>query len=183
MRTEQSLAASRYALALLESAAELEKGVDERVLKELSAINKAIEGSDEFEIVLAHPGISSNEKKEMLIKVFAKSAHELTIQLLNLLADKRRLELLEAIEVEYHRLLNERKNIVHAQLTSAEPLKDATLASIKAKLAERLDKHLELEVKIDNSILGGLVLKIGDQVIDGSLKTKLESLEKSLLAV
>ena len=99
------------------------------------------------------------------------------------MADKRRLELLPFIESSYRSLLNAKKNILAATLSCSEPLADSSVANIKAQLTEHLGKKLELEVKVDPSLIGGVVLKIGDQVIDGSLKGKLKSIEKALISV
>jgi F-type H+-transporting ATPase subunit delta len=62
-------------------------------------------------------------------------------------------------------------------------LSDSAIADIKARLTEHLGKKLELEVKVDSSLIGGVVLRLGDQVIDGSLKGKLQSIERALLSV
>ena len=68
-------------------------------------------------------------------------------------------------------------------MTSADPLHDSAVAEIKTRLIKKLGKQVELEVKIDRSLIGGMILRVGDQVIDGSLKGKLEALERSLLSV
>ncbi|MBA3992408.1 MAG: ATP synthase F1 subunit delta, partial [Cyanobacteria bacterium DS2.3.42] len=72
---------------------------------------------------------------------------------------------------------------VSASLVSSEKLSDEAVANIKARLTEHLGKRLELEVKVDPSLIGGVVLRLGDQVIDGSLKGQLKAIEKALMAV
>ena len=104
-------------------------------------------------------------------------------RLINLLADKRRLDILPFIESNYQLLLNERKNVVSADLVCSEQLADDSIANIKAQLTEHLGKKLDLNVSVDPSLIGGVVLKLGDQVIDGSLRGRLNQIEKTLLAV
>lgn len=157
--------------------------VAENILNDLKLINAVIAETPDFTIVLNHPSVKGEDKKQLLVGLFEGKVEELTVRLLGLLADKRRLDLLSHIEHEYLALLMARKSIVSASLTSAEPLADAAVSSIKAKLIEELGKQLELNVKVDQSLIGGLILRVGDQVLDGSLKGKLQVLERSLLTV
>ena len=88
-----------------------------------------------------------------------------------------------AIESRLKALLNLKQNIVTARLTSAAALSDADVNQIKKKLAEGLGKKLELDVKVDESLIGGAVLRLGDQVIDGSVKGRLQALERVFASV
>jgi F-type H+-transporting ATPase subunit delta len=181
MNTELQGIAAQYSEAVLDLA---EKANDaDKVLAEIKLVNEVIGSDRDMTVVLNHPSISSEEKKKFLSSLFSGKMSELTGTLLNLLADKRRLDILPFIESSYRGLLNKRKNILTASLSCAEPLGDAAIANIKAQLTEHLGKKLELEVKVDSSLIGGVVLKIGDQVIDGSLKGKLKTIEKALLSV
>jgi len=183
MSTELGSIAAQWAEALIELAAGSPGATDEKVLADLEAINKAVASTPDFSVILDHPSIAGTEKKQLLIKAFEKSVEDLTLRLLQLLADRRRLKLLPYIETTYRQLLNERKNITTASVTSADPLSDKAVAEIKTKLIKQLGKQVELAVKVDRSLIGGIVLRVGDQVIDGSLKGKLEALERSLLSV
>ncbi|HEY9732803.1 MAG TPA: ATP synthase F1 subunit delta [Drouetiella sp.] len=184
MKTELATVASQYADAVLELA--IKDGGDalaDKVLSELVAINKVTTDVPDLDLILGHPGIQSEKKRELLTSLFAKSINDLTMRLLELLLDKRRLNLLPEIERQFRQSLNNRKNIVGASLVCADKLSDSAIADIKARLTEHLGKKLELEVKVDNSLIGGVVLRLGDQVIDGSLKGKLQSIERALLSV
>jgi len=183
MKTEFSNVARQYAQALLEFATAAGGGNDETVLTDLEAINKVVAGVPEFDVVLGHPNVPGAEKKKILVELFSGKISDLTQRLLELLADKRRITLLRYIEGEYKTLLNERRNLVDARLTSAESLDDKAVAGIKSTLTTQLGKEIKLDVKVDPSLLGGAVLRIGDQVIDGSLRGKLQALEKTLLSV
>jgi F-type H+-transporting ATPase subunit delta len=173
MNTELQGIAAQYSEAVLDLAEKANEA--DKVLAEIKLVNEVIGSDRDMTVVLNHPSISSEEKKKFLSSLFSGKLSELTGTLLNLLADKRRLDILPFIESSYRGLLNKRKNILTASLSCAEPL--------GAQLTEHLGKKLELEVKVDSSLIGGVVLKIGDQVIDGSLKGKLKTIEKALLSV
>jgi F-type H+-transporting ATPase subunit delta len=133
---------------------------------------------------LRHPSVNPAEKKKLVISIFGGGkVHDVTLRLLELLTDRRRLELLPYIEREYERLWNEKQNIVTGTLTYAERPDDKTLRDIKEKLQKQLGKTIELKEREDKSLIGGYVLQLGDQVIDGSLKGRLQQIEKALLSV
>lgn len=183
MKSADRNVAERYAKAVLQLAQSAGGDLDEKVLADISAVNKVIGETSDLSTVLAHPGITGVEKKKMIVEMFKKHVQESTLRLLELLIDKRRFELLPLIESEYRNLLFASKNIVTATLTSAEQLDDATVAGIKKKIGDKLGKKLELDVQVDKALMGGAVLRVGDQVIDGSLLGKLQSLEKVLVSV
>ena len=188
MKGELAAIAAQYAEAALELAetadgGSISGGVADTVAKDLIGINAVLSNAPDLGLVLNHPALSPKEKSDLLLKTFEGRVHDLTFRLLNLLNDRRRLELLPELEDEYLKLLRERKNIVSARLVCAEALSDSEVADIKARLTEHLGKKLELTVEVDESLLGGAVLRLGDQVIDGSLRGKLQSIGKSLLAV
>jgi F-type H+-transporting ATPase subunit delta len=184
VKTELEGVASKYAEAILELAAgNSTAGLDEMVGKDLESISQTMQKSPDLRMLLGHPSIPSEEKRAFLVTLFAKKVNDLTLRLLELLNDKRRLDLLPQIASKYHAFLNERKHIVTAKLVCSDPLGDKSLADIKARLGEHLGKKLDLDVSVDPSLLGGFLLKLGDQVIDGSIKAKLRAIEKTLLSV
>lgn len=181
MNTELQGIASSYAEAVLDLSTQ--NAQEENVLNELKLINTVFASDKDMSVIINHPAIRANQKKEILRTVFSGKVSPLTDNLINLLADKRRLDLLPFIETGFRELLNKRKNIVSATLTCSEPMADSNVANIKAQLTEHLGKRLELDVKVDSSLIGGVVLRLGDQVIDGSLNGRLKALEKALMAV
>ncbi len=183
MKTESSTVAAHYAEAILQLALQGSGQIADTVLKDLTTVADAFKSSPELNLLLEHPSIPTEEKRKILIELFSGRIQDLTLRLLELLLDKRRITLVPAVEREFHQLLNARKNIVSASLICADKLSDSALADIKARLAEHVGSHLELDVKVDPKLIGGVVLKLGDQVIDGSLKGKLASLERMLLSV
>lgn len=181
MNTELQGIASAYAEAVIQLAAQSQQ--EDLVATDLKLINDVFKSDRDMTVVINHPAIQAAQKKEMLNKVFSGKISVLSDNLLNLLADKRRLDLLPFIESGYRTLLNKRKNVVSASLVCSEPLADGNVANIKAQLTEHLGKRLELDVKVDPSLIGGVVLRLGDQVIDGSLSGRLRAIEAALLAV
>lgn len=173
--------AIQYAEAVLDLAAQSQ--LSDAIYEDLKLVTRVINGHPELSLILKHPSIPAEEKRKVVVKLFGGNVQELTIRLLELLLDKRRFYLIDSIQTEYHELLNRRKNIVSASLYCAERLSDSAVADIKARLTEHLGKKLELDVKVDPSLIGGVVLKLGDQVIDGSLKGKLRSMERVLMSV
>lgn len=187
MKGELEAVAAQYAEAALELA-EKEDGKDkfvasDRVLADLIGINEVIAKNPDFATVLNHPAVEAPKKLELLLKTFEGKLSDITMRLLRLVSERGRIEILKSLEEKYAQLLRDRKNIIGAKLTSSKELSPSEIADIKARLTEHLGKKLELEVIIDKSLLGGVILRLGDQVIDGSLKGKLAVVEKELLAV
>lgn len=183
MNTELQGVSSRYAEAVIELAEQQGQEAADLVLAELHAINQVMGSDRDTTVIINHPSIPPEQKKAFLNSLFGGKLSDVSDRLINLLADKRRLDILPFIESNYQRLLNERKNVVSADLVCSEQLPDDSIANIKAQLTEHLGKKLDLNVSVDPSLIGGVVLKLGDQVIDGSLRGRLNQIEKTLLAV
>lgn len=184
MKTEQSVIAAPYAEALLKLAHQ--EGGDklgDAVLTDLTLMNAVMSSSPDFEKILDHPSIPLEEKRKAIVATFKPKVSELSLRLVELLLDKRRMGLLRSIENQYQELMNSYKNIAKADLICAEPLTDKAIADIKARLTEHVGKKLDMTVKVDPSLIGGVVLRMGDQVMDGSLRGKLRNLERTLLSV
>jgi F-type H+-transporting ATPase subunit delta len=183
MSAANSTIGEAYAQALIELAETQGQQVEQSIYNDLQTVNQSIKQVPEFGVILRHPSVSAAEKKQLLIQLFQGKIQELTLRLIEMLCDKRRLEILPAVEHSYRKLLNERLNIVPATITSAQPLSDEQVNNLKSKLAAKLGKQLEITVNVDQSLIGGVILRVGDEVIDGSIKGKLRILEKSLLSV
>ncbi|MBI4534433.1 MAG: ATP synthase F1 subunit delta [Candidatus Melainabacteria bacterium] len=183
MQSELASVAAQYAQAMLDLAQDSGGQVDETVLIELEVVNKVIALTPELGLVLEHPAVTGLEKKHLLIDAFKGKIGDLTLRLLEFLADRRKLNLLKYIEARYRELLNVAKGKVVATLVSADTLSKEAVASIEEKLARQLGKKVECEIQVDRSLIGGVVLQVGDQVFDGSLRGKLRALEKQLLSV
>ena len=186
MKGELAAVASQYAEAILELAEQADKGSSakaEKIQADLKGVIEVFDATPDLGLVLNHPAVPPEKKMSLLLTTFEKKVDDLTIRLLRLLADRRRLEILHEVAERYSALLRQRKGIVSARLSCSRELNKTEIADIKARLTEHLGKALELQVEVDKSLLGGVVLRLGDQVIDGSLKGKLNAIEKDLMAV
>jgi F-type H+-transporting ATPase subunit delta len=181
MKPELSRAGHQYAMALFEIASE--QKTSDKILVDLQSVNATIESIGDFGIILNHPAIPVQEKKKLLVNQFGKHIQELTMRLIEMLVDRRRMELVPYIVDQYRMCLEQSKGIVHATLTSAHKISNKELASIKKVLTKKLGKEPELEVKVDPTLIAGMQLAVGDQILDGSVKTQLANIERSLLSV
>ena len=98
---------------------------------------------------------------------------------LNLLLDKNRIGAMEAITAYYSRLTDEASGIARAEIITATPLKEEALGKIERSLEGLTSKKIKPEVREDKDLVGGIVVKIGDLVLDGSVKAQLEGLKES----
>ncbi len=181
MKSDLSGVATQYAQAIFDLAEK--DGKIDRVLGDLQAINLEINSTPDLAAIVKNPVVPATAKKEVLIAFFSGKCDDLTMRLVEMLADRRRLNVLTAMEAAYHQLLRDKKGIVVGTLVSAEPLDDKQRAHLESELRQKLGKQLELNLQVDSSLIGGYVLRIGDQVIDGSLKGRLQAIERSLLSV
>ncbi len=171
--------ARNYAEALLELA--VADGEVELYAEQLGEIVGLMETESDFRLFLETPRIDAAEKKRVLSEVFAAGIPSRLLRFLLVVIDKGRQRLLPQIAVEFGELVNEHFGRLQVQVTLAdEP--DETL---KAELKERLDRLLETEVlpyyRIDPRILGGVVIRVGDRIMDGSIRHRLQTLRRSLL--
>lgn len=181
MTTHFSKAAAQYAGAVMEIA--VASSSEKTILENLRGIATVIKSSPDFEMILKHPGIKPADKKALLVATFGGKVDDLTMRILELLADKRRLDLVVFIAHAYEQLWRERQNIVSGTLIYAEKPDSRTLNEIKTRLQSSIGKTVELDEKEDKSLIGGYMLQVGDRIIDGSLKGRLHAIEKQLLSV
>ncbi len=191
MKGELAEIAAKYAEATLKLIEESESPAGEAatmkkaeaVYGDLKAIQEALATSHDFRLILNHPALGPAEKKQLLGNIFQAKVDPVTFLLLQLLADRRRLNILEEISHEFKKLLMKRLNILEGTLVSSIKLGEKEVANIKARISEHMGSKLDLTVEVDETLLAGMMLRVGDQVIDGSLKGKLQKLEQSLLSV
>jgi len=174
-----STLARRYAGAIFEAARSAD--IIDRVESDLGLVTYSLQAMPRLREVLSHPLIPAARKKEIAAEVFAGEVEAVTLDFLDLLIDKRREEIVEDVEREYVRLANEFRGIVPAMASSAVPLTPGERTRLRAKLEEFTGKKIELQVEEDPTLVGGLTVKIGDTVIDGSVKGYLASLKDRLL--
>ncbi|CAJ1000932.1 MULTISPECIES: F0F1 ATP synthase subunit delta [Bacillales] len=162
----------RYARALFEVASE--RGKLDQIEADLKAVVEAIEQNADLSKILLHPHIARAAKKSLADDLFKRHVSEETHNFLNVLIDNGREGQLLEVYRSFVRMANEARGIAEATVTSAKPLSDEEQAELAEKLGQKLNKKLRVQTVVDPSILGGIVIKIGDRLYDGSIKTKLE---------
>ena len=172
--------ARKYSKAMFELAQEEGKLIP--FGDELASVKKDLASAPQLKGYLANPQIQRQDKKELLRKLFEGELSGTVLNFLYLLVDKRRIELFDAIEDIYRSLSNEARGIVVADVTSAQELTSAQQEKIQKKLANVTGKEVTLRTHRDESLIGGVVVRIGDKRIDGSVKGRLEEMTAQLLA-
>jgi F-type H+-transporting ATPase subunit delta len=133
---------------------------------------------------VASPVFSADEQFRAVAAVLDKAGiGGLTANLIKVAAKNRRLFVVPDMITAFGRILARHRGEVSAEVTSAEPLSDRHVAELKAALKSSLGKDVALEAKVDPSLIGGLIVKVGSRMIDGSLRTKLNSLKLAMKEV
>ena len=174
--------AGRYATALFELALE-EKALD-RVAADLDRFSQAFDASGDLARLVKSPVFSAEEQARALAAVLENLAIEgLTRNFLLLLAKNRRLYAAPDTIRAFRALLARHRGETSASVTSASKLTESQVTALKQALKAALDKEVALEQRIDPSLLGGLVVKVGSRMIDTSLRTSLNSLKVAMKEV
>lgn len=139
--------------------------------------------NEELNELLFHQRIMPEDKKRIIKKIFAEELHEDILHFIFVLIEKRREYHLESIIEEFNNLVDQAESILHVEVTSAVELKDSQIEKLKSKLDSLLDYNIQIKNKIDKEIIAGLVLKVEDYIIDGSLRSELNSLQQKLKAI
>jgi len=175
----QASLAGRYALALFGLARD-EKQL-ESVGASLAAVRQALAESDDFRELTTSPLIGRDEAvKAVGAAADAIGVDPLTRNFLGVLAQNRRLSQLGGVIRAFNTLAARHRGEITAEVTSAHPLDDDQVTAIKQNLRTRMGRDIAVELSVDPAILGGLVVKIGSQMIDGSIRTKLNSLAQAM---
>jgi F-type H+-transporting ATPase subunit delta len=150
--------------------------------KMLSDVSSAMSTDLTLRRFLESPKVSAEQKKEILGKAFADRAPRLFVRFLQALVTNRRQMLIPQIATEYFSLLDEAENRVHAEVTLAKAPTDEDTARITSSLRKSLGKDVVAHVTVDPRIIGGIVVKMGDTVMDGSVRRRLGALRRVMLA-
>ncbi len=172
-----SISARRYAEAAFDIAAEGEAFV--AWSGDLRTIAEFVERPD-VAGVLGGTRVPRSEKRRLLEAGLGGAVGQLALNLALLLLEHGRLELARGIQVAFQEMLDERLNVAHATVTTAVPLADEERSAVAAKLSSLTGKQVDVTPVVDESIIGGVIARIGDQLIDGSTKTRLLALKRRL---
>ena len=132
--------------------------------------------------MLDNPAMPHAERQAMVGKIFAGRVALGPLNLARFLAKRGRFEILPAVAAEFTRLLNRRNGVVEAVITSAAPLTAAETDAISARVATMTGSGVSLRTEIDPALIGGLTVKVGDQLLDASVRGRLERLRGRLVA-
>lgn len=168
-------AAQRYAKAILGLAKD--KNAAEAVKNDMQDISKTIAGSKELQHMLTSPVVKLSTKREALLKIF-KSTHDITQGAFGILLDNGRIDILDVVAKQYIHLYRYNNKIQEAVVTTVVPLTDELEAKIQAKVKELTGHSATVKNIIDESILGGFVLRVGDLQYDASLSHNLNNLKR-----
>lgn len=177
----QASLAGRYASALFDLASE--QGNVTAVESDLEKLGAALSDSDDLAAATTNPQLSRDEQGKAMAAVASHlGLSELTTNFLGVLASNRRLSKLTDMIAAFKAIAAGQRGEVTATVTSAHPLSDEQVATLKAKLTAREGRTVMLDADVDPDLLGGLVVTIGSQRIDASIRTRLNSLSQAMKA-
>ena len=180
MKQSQKIA-KNYAQALLELTNN-NLQLQEIFLTEIKTINESFDKIKNSWGFFNSPGISKDEKKEFIKKLFAGKINEKVLNLLFLLIDNKRFGILPEIQNQLNKLVNKSRGTIVAEVYSAVDIDTDTLEKLKQSIANTIghNEKVEVESKIERSLIGGVKVKINDLVYDGSIKGRIESLKAKM---
>lgn len=165
----------RYAEALYEVAKS--KGKVEKYISDLESIEKTIDSNEEFKSLIKHPEFSTKEKKKTFISIFKGKIDEDLLTFLLILVEKDRILFLREKIDELKKINLEKKETIIAKITSAKPLKESQKEALIENISKRYNKKVILSENVDPSIIGGIIIRIGDELIDGSVRNTLDEMK------
>jgi ATP synthase F1 delta subunit len=166
-----------YARALFEAANE--NGVLDRIHDELGQFTDALEENRELQLFFYSPYFSSEEKKDGVERVLS-GADDRMVNFLKLLAERHRMPAISRIRRQFHDLWADENKLLPVSVTSAVELDDGLVDDIGKRIEEQTGRRVELSSTVDPDVLGGLVVRVGNMVLDASVRNRLEHLRKQV---
>ena len=173
------IASKRYSQSLFEAAQE--NGKLKLVFEELAGLKKVIEDNQSFFKVLEFPFITLDEKYKIINEVFSQSFDPIICDFLKVLIEKDRVYVLEDIIKDFEELYYDYSRLLKVQVVTAFELKEEYRIRLALKLKELFKQDIVLEVSVDPAIVGGLLIRAKDKIIDATLKGKLDRMKDNLL--
>ncbi len=171
---------SVYAEGLYDAAAA--QGKTAELIEEFdSLISDVFDAYPKFERLLASEMIDTEEKKQMIDRTLASQTSPLLLNFLRVCADRERLRYLRAISRELHAIHNERLGRVHVDVTAAAPMDEQTTSGVRDQIARMLGQEPEINVLIDPELIGGIQVRVGDTVYDGSVAAELRRMREAIV--
>jgi F-type H+-transporting ATPase subunit delta len=179
MPTRRDTAARRYAEAAFQIA-QRDDSID--VWRRELEVAATIVGDERVVRHLANPAVSLEQRTGQVEKALGKAVSQPVLNLVLLQLRRGRIEQLPQVAAEFRRLDNARQGITEATATAAAELTPAEVEAITRRLEQLTGGRVELDVQVDPSLLGGLIVRVGDRLIDGSVRGRLERLRNRLVA-
>lgn len=169
----------RYALALYEVAEK--KGKVDEYINDLEEICELIEGNDEFHEVIRHPQINTRKKKELFSNIFKDKIDQELLSFILILIEKNRILYLREKLDQMQKIDLERKNTIRGIIKTAIPLLPEEYDKLKGIFETKYNKNIIFDSYVEKSILGGVYVKIGNDVIDDTIKSKIDEMKDLML--
>lgn len=166
-----------YSRALFEVAKE--HGIVDRVHDELGQFADALEENAQLRLFFFSPYFSSEEKKDGVARV-VEGGDEHLVRFLELLAERHRMPAIHRIRRAYDELWAEENRLLPVSVTSAVELDEGLVESIGERIGEQTGRRVQLSSQVDPDVLGGLVVRVGNMVLDASVRNRLEQLRKQV---
>ncbi len=168
--------AKRYAEAVYGVAKEKDKVKE--IYDMLNSLMELYINDSEFRNFMLHPLIENSEKKGFLGKIFT-DADDITMNIIDYLVDKDRIEIIRYIVSEYLKLYYLENNEVEVTGIFSKELSEEQYDLLKSKLEKKVGKKIILKIEVNKDIIGGGIVKMGDQIIDGSIKRQIENIKNT----
>jgi len=179
METHFSPLAITYATALFELAEE--QHVTAQIGQELEEIAGIMAAEPKLGVILSDPGISKQDRAGTLQRLFEGRVSVLLMKFLNLLNEKGRLNKLAEIAGAFAAILEEKSGRVEVDVTVAVELNEPTLAAVGQRVSAALKREAVVHQYVDENIIGGLILRVQDKLIDGSVRAQIAALRQEML--
>jgi F-type H+-transporting ATPase subunit delta len=179
MATKQSTTARRYAEAAFELATR-DKALD--AYAEGLDMAASVAGQGDALDVLRNPARPLRQRTDLVDSLLASRVPEPILKLVGLLVERGRIDRLPNVAAEYRRMLNEQNGVVEALAKTAMPLSADETAALEKKVATMTGRTVDLKVEIDESLIGGITVRVGDTLYDASVRGRLERLRERLVA-
>ena len=173
--------ANRYAEALFQLSEE--ENISKEIYWELQDVVQLVKKKKDLDNVFKSPLVAKNEKIDLIEALFNGKINNNLKNFLKILVEKGRISSLQSIELTFKELLNEKHNILEGTVISAVALTAEKVKELEETLSKKYNKNITLENKVDKSILGGVLVRLGNIQIDGSIKTRLDNIKDQLSQV
>jgi len=147
----------------------------------IETVARLLDEDPRFRLFLETPRIADADKKAVVRRVFEEALPRQLLHFILITIDKRRQRLLRTIAREYAALLDEHEGRAHVEVTVARPMDDATRALLTERLTEMLGKKAIPHIRVKPEIVGGIVMRTGDTIYDGSIRRRLEAMRHQLM--